>query len=105
MENLKVSLERELAEVESELEHLDDLLKERGDYGYGRGDPSVYQWEFNLALRERYRQRRDQIRSALRRIKEGSYGVCEECGGEIEPARLEALPLASLCIKCARRKT
>ena len=104
MEDIKATLRQELKEVESELENLDDLLKERGEYGYGRGDPAVYQWEFNLALRERYRERREQIAYALQRIEEGRYGVCGECGGEIEPARLEALPFTSLCIECARRR-
>jgi len=90
--------------MQSKLDHLDQLLKERGEYGYGRGDPAIYQWEFNLALRERYHQRLEQIRSALQRIEEGTYGLCEECGREIEQARLEALPLTPVCINCARRR-
>src|SRR4030042_1957445 len=103
MEDIKETLQQDLQEVESELKHLDDLLKERGDYGYGRGDPAVYQWEFNLALRERYRERREQIKDALQRIETGSYGVCTECKGEIEPERLEALPFTALCIEGAAR--
>lgn len=41
------------------------------------------------------------IRLALLRIENGSYGQCTSCGGPINPARLEALPTAGLCIACA----
>ncbi len=42
-----------------------------------------------------------QIRDALRRIAEGSYGVCANCGEPINPKRLKALPTATRCISCA----
>lgn len=42
------------------------------------------------------------IDSALASIEAGTYGVCENCGGEIPPARLEALPATSVCVDCAR---
>jgi RNA polymerase-binding protein DksA len=41
------------------------------------------------------------IRAALSRIEDGSYGFCDRCGEEIAPARLEALPTATRCINCA----
>jgi DnaK suppressor protein len=43
------------------------------------------------------------IDAALARIDEGSYGLCERCGREIEPERLEAIPYATLCIEDKRR--
>ena len=42
-----------------------------------------------------------QIQGALRRIAEGAYGVCVQCGADIDPKRLEALPIATRCISCA----
>ena len=42
-----------------------------------------------------------QIRGALKRIAEGTYGVCAKCGEDIDPKRLEALPTAIRCISCA----
>ena len=42
-----------------------------------------------------------QIRKALKRISEGTYGICAQCGEEIDPKRLEALPTATRCISCA----
>lgn len=42
-----------------------------------------------------------QIGRALERIEAGDYGKCETCGSEISKNRLEAVPHASHCIKCA----
>src|SRR3954463_13918418 len=44
-----------------------------------------------------------EISDALLRIERGEYGVCDECGGEIELERLEAVPTATLCAEDARR--
>jgi DnaK suppressor protein len=41
------------------------------------------------------------IEHALERIEEGTYGNCEECSGKIPKLRLEAIPYAALCVKCA----
>ncbi len=41
-----------------------------------------------------------QIEDALRRIEEGTYGYCKECGEPIEEGRLLAKPFATLCISC-----
>ncbi len=43
------------------------------------------------------------IDAALRRIEEGEYGYCAECGGQIAEKRLAVDPMASLCIACAGR--
>ena len=40
------------------------------------------------------------VRAALRRIREGTFGVCEHCEEAIHPKRLAALPWAPLCIQC-----
>jgi DnaK suppressor protein len=42
--------------------------------------------------------------TALEKIKDGTYGVCEECGKEIEAERLDAMPVTSLCIECKKRE-
>jgi len=44
------------------------------------------------------------IDSALANIEAGTYGVCQNCGGEIPSARLEALPASSLCVDCAHQR-
>jgi DnaK suppressor protein len=42
-----------------------------------------------------------QIQGTLKRIAEGTYGVCGKCGADIDPKRLKALPIATRCISCA----
>ena len=43
----------------------------------------------------------DELDAAVRRLEDGSYGVCERCGLPIPPARLDARPSARRCISCA----
>jgi DnaK suppressor protein len=44
-----------------------------------------------------------QVEDALVRFDQGAYGVCERCGQQIDPARLKALPYATLCMSCQQR--
>lgn len=41
-----------------------------------------------------------ELDAALERISDATYGKCDICGGDIPPARLRALPFATLCVKC-----
>ncbi len=59
---------------------------------------------FELRIRDRERKLIKKIDQALRRIEEGSYGICEACGEDIDEKRLEARPEASLCIHCKREQ-
>jgi DnaK suppressor protein len=56
-----------------------------------------------LRTRDRYRKLIDKIDSALRRIENGKYGYCDETGEEIGIKRLEARPIATLCIEAQER--
>lgn len=57
----------------------------------------------NLALL-RWRERRlRQLEQACARLYKGQYGICECCSAQIDPARLDAMPHATLCVKCQRR--
>ena len=51
--------------------------------------------------RERRTQKLNDVEAALRRVGQGTYGICENCGKEIGEGRLEALPWARLCLDCA----
>ena len=50
-------------------------------------------------LDREFNQLRD-ARAALRRIQEGSFGICQECDEDIHPKRLAAVPWAMFCIRC-----
>ena len=60
-----------------------------------------FEQEFSLSLMENDGVTLEQIEASLERIEEGSYGHCEECNVKIPKARLNAIPYANLCIKCA----
>ena len=58
---------------------------------------------FAFRIRERERFLLWKIKDALRRIEEGTYGICEECGDDIPVARLKARPVTNYCLDCKTR--
>jgi len=96
-------LHSELAEAHEELARLEKKLENRPDFGLGEGSPDIYEWEMNLALRERAVAKVASVEDALESLDEGSYGTCERCGEKIEPERLEILPNTSHCVDCAQK--
>ena len=60
--------------------------------------------EIGLRIIERDTALRGEVLLALEKIRTGTYGVCESCGQEIESARLDAMPITSLCIECKKRE-
>lgn len=56
-----------------------------------------------LAFIEAARERLAEAEAALRRMDEGTYGICADCGRQIPEARLEARPLAVRCVECAAK--
>jgi DnaK suppressor protein len=65
-------------------------------------DEIQYASERDLAIRnvDRGSNLLRDVRAALRRFREGSFGTCIECDSAISPKRLTALPWASRCLKC-----
>jgi len=59
--------------------------------------------ETRLALEKRVREQLAEIEHALSKFEKGTYGLCDNCDQPIDPARLEALPEASLCLNCKTR--
>jgi len=56
--------------------------------------------ELNLLLTTRDQEKLKEIESALQKIKEGTYGDCEECGEKIPQGRLMVMPFARVCVNC-----
>lgn len=56
-----------------------------------------------LVLVERLRDQLADVRTALKRLDEGTYGTCSVCGDPIPAERLEALPYSSLCVSCKQK--
>jgi RNA polymerase-binding transcription factor DksA len=62
-----------------------------------------FEQEFTLSLLKNEEQLLEEISAALERIKQGTFGQCEECQGHIPKARLQAVPYARYCVDCARK--
>ncbi|NOX70284.1 MAG: RNA polymerase-binding protein DksA [Gammaproteobacteria bacterium] len=89
-------------EVDRTVHHMQDEAANFPD----PNDRATQESEFGLELRTRDRERKllRKITSALARIDEGTYGYCEETGEEIGLKRLEARPVATLCVEAQERR-
>jgi len=96
-EDFKHKLEEELVVVEAELV---ELGHEDIDASATEPDEVADRFEAeeeHAGETAPLKARRAELLQALERIVNGTYGVCEECGAAIEPARLEANPAAKTC--------
>lgn len=59
--------------------------------------------EKRLALENRLKTLLAEVERAIQKLDEGTYGVCDVCNTSIDPARLEALPQAILCLSCRQK--
>jgi DnaK suppressor protein len=90
------------------LEEYDDTRREMeagGSTGADFADQASRETDMGLELRNRGRERKllAKIDQALERIKDGVYGFCSETGQPIGLKRLEARPIATLCIEAQER--
>jgi len=60
----------------------------------------TFELERRLALEKRITDQMADVEHALQKFEKGTYGLCDSCGQPIDPARLEALPQANLCLSC-----
>jgi DnaK suppressor protein len=91
-----------MQEVDRTVHHMQDEASNFPD----PNDRATQESEFGLELRTRDRERKllKKIDQALARIDEGAYGFCEETGEEIGLKRLEARPVATLCVEAQERR-
>jgi DnaK suppressor protein len=89
-------------EVDRTVHHMQDEAANFPD----PNDRATQESEFGLELRTRDRERKllRKIEAALSRIDDGSYGFCDETGEEIGLKRLEARPVATLCLEAQERR-
>ena len=111
-DELYQNLKKEHSRVSHELKQLRGEMKLAGE---GReGSPfgkreeeatEAFELEKSLALEKRLGVVMAEVEHAISKYEAGTYGMCDLCGKAIEPARLEALPQASLCLECKARQT
>lgn len=99
----KKILLKEREEIVGDVKHTYESSKEMGQDGIqdiGDEAANIYNKQILLSLNESERMRLHEVDEALDRIKTGTYGVCEECGGAISLKRLEVRPVAKYCVPC-----
>jgi DnaK suppressor protein len=106
-DSLRSRLESEKKTLMGELEQhrtnsaLTDDRREGSPFGKREEEASEsLELERRLALEKQILERMVEVEAALAKFADDSYGRCENCGKPVEPARLEALPQAKLCLSC-----
>jgi len=64
----------------------------------------TYDREFSLGLVSSERRLLFELGNALKKIDDGTYGICEDCKLPIAKSRLKAIPYARLCVKCQEKR-
>lgn len=114
MEKFRERLEETRDELVVELQRIEDRASGRDplnsdtageDFDEPGGDAAQETLERTqaMALSENLREMLDNVNNALKRLDEGTYGICEVCGCNIPKARLDIMPFATMCTKCRER--
>ena len=102
---LREQLERRLAALERRTRRIESDLGRPGDPDWTEQATQRENDEVLQGLGDAELQEMAQVRAALARLDDGSYGQCVRCGESIAPARLAVLPAADTCIDCAADAT
>lgn len=110
LEALRAQLEKRLSQL---VEELRNELESQSGTGYAEvsaqvrdlGDEAAADVLMDSRLFDIQRDDAElrEVRAALSRLRDGSYGICIDCGEPIEMKRLQAQPAASRCIDCQKR--
>ena len=110
MDDIKQRLESELSHTIDRIRHmgggtvLEDFPGATGDNTPLADEVDVIRLnedrEMSFATRSLLVERANKLAEALDRLRGGEYGICEECGEAIAPARLRAMPEVTTCVRC-----
>ena len=114
MEKMNVNLNLLRSRLESERKRLTEEFEQlkasvrpaeerREGSPFGKREEEAtesFELERRLTLEKSLRDQLAAVEHALQKFEDGTYGLCDSCGQPIDPARLEALPQASLCLRC-----
>jgi len=115
IDDLQARLLGEQAELQEQLTTIEDgtfattQSDMSGDVGLddesADAGSATFEREKDLSIENNVRDLLQKIDRALKRIDEGTYGICDRCGKPIEKARVKALPYVDLCIKDAKARS
>lgn len=98
---LKKNLQAMSSQFAEKIKHLKENSLVRNDAVISPEDGTdVFDRQFNLSLASAEQKSLAAIYDALKRLEEGTYGICDSCGDIIGTARLKALPFVKMCINC-----
>ena len=92
----------ERGRAQSEMRKLQEFMQAEVDIDPEEGDSEVFEREKNAALISVLERKIGNIDAALQSMAKGKYGICDRCGEQISPERLEIKPDATLCVPCQR---
>ena len=114
-DDLRSRLEEEQAELQRQLAGIEEDLfaatqsELAGDAGVddeaADAGTTTFEREKDLSIEQNVRDLLSKIERALKRMDDGTYGICQRCGKPIEKARIKALPYVDLCIKDAQAQS
>jgi len=105
LEGMQKRLNEELEQLKSTVRPADER-REGSPFGKREEEATEsFELEKRLTLEKRIREQLAEVEHALQKFEDGTYGKCDNCGQPIDPARLEALPQASLCLNCKALQT
>lgn len=106
-DSMRSRLEMEQKRLQGELEQLrasappKEERREGSPFGKREEEATEsLELERRLALEKQIREQLSEVEAAIEKFSKDTYGLCEGCGRPIDPARLEALPHAKLCVSC-----
>ena len=109
---LRTRLEEERRHLTEQLDQLEadacptEVRREGSPFGKREEEASeTLELEKRLAMGKKLSDTLARIEHTLQKYEAGTYGLCDSCGQVIEQERLEALPQASLCLKCKAHET
>lgn len=107
-ERFKQLLLNELADLSAQNEHAEEASRpvalDQQSVGRLSRMDALQGQAMALATRQREKQRQVLIMAALRRLEEGEYGECQDCGADINPKRLEVDACTRYCLDCASQR-
>jgi DnaK suppressor protein len=105
-EQAEVVLRQRLEEIRARIAELAKTPEPGTAIGFGKrigdGTNEAISRRNEIGVGNSLLSSRERLERALAKVEEGSYGVCDRCGGPIAEGRLRAAPASVLCIDCAR---
>ncbi len=105
-ERVRRELLEEHTKSKEQLERLEAVEYESVGYGNHIADDATDAFEqtVGVALQRKVETTLEEVERALAKLDNGTFGLCEACGGRVDRARLEALPYAKYCLSCQSRQ-